>query len=400
MSSNEQLQFVSPELQVGKKLTDARRKRRLRLNTVARELNIKESYLKALEEDDYASIPGRAYALGFLRSYAERLDLDADKLVKEVQESGVLVGDPFYDMPVPAEEGGLPTRQVMLLALAALVIVGLSVKGLQMYQDRVPAEEVAVNEVAPVQPVAEVIEEQEPAPVQVAKAPESKGDVVVKAAEKIPAPKVEEKPVEVVAPKVEEKPIEVAKAEPEKVEPVKVEPQIPEQPAGARILLQAQGNDVWLQIRRPSNGRILVSRTLKDGEAYWVRNWSDIVLDTGRPQSLMVSIDGAEQGYSNTSGGVVRGLKLEADYLKNDYFANKLHTKPLPEEVKSEPKAEEQATTPVAETKPAEAQPVAAETAPTVEAKPTEEKTEAPVEAEAKAEPEKVNPLALPPIQW
>lgn len=422
MASEQQPKFVAPELQIGKKLTDARRKQRLRLNHVARELNIKESYLKALEEDDYAAIPGRAYALGFLRTYAERLELDADKFVKEVQESGVLVGDPFYDMPTPVEEGGLPTRQVMLIALAALVVVGLSAKGWQMYSDRTPAEELVVAEISEIAEPVAVVEEQEPAPIVVAKAPESKGDVVAKAAAPVvaPAPKVE--------PVVEAAPVAEAAA-PEAVVEVAA-PVLPEKPRGARILLQAKGSEVWVQIRRPSaNNRILVSRTLQDGEGYWVRNWSDVVLDAGRPHNLAIHIDDAEIGMLNTVEARVQNLQLDANYLKNEYFAQGMNTKRLPQEepkaeepaaveekaapkaevkaepkveAKVEPKAEEKTAAPVAVAPAVTPAPAAAPVAAVEEEGATPEPTEVTEEPapEQQAEQPKLNPLAMPPMRW
>ena len=47
---------------------------------------LRSSYLAALEEERYYDLPGRAYARAFLRTYANALDLDADKLVAEFDE--------------------------------------------------------------------------------------------------------------------------------------------------------------------------------------------------------------------------------------------------------------------------------------------------------------------------
>ena len=67
---------------VGKTLSSARKKKRLRYKKISSELNIEESYLIALEEERFSFIPGgEPYIKGYLRSYAKKLDLDPDSIV-------------------------------------------------------------------------------------------------------------------------------------------------------------------------------------------------------------------------------------------------------------------------------------------------------------------------------
>ncbi len=70
------------DISVGRALSAARKKKRLRYKKLSSELNIDESYLVALEEDNFELIPGgEAYVKGFLRSYAKKLDLNPDEII-------------------------------------------------------------------------------------------------------------------------------------------------------------------------------------------------------------------------------------------------------------------------------------------------------------------------------
>ena len=72
----------SNEISIGERLASARKKKRLRYKKLSSELNIEESYLIALEEENYNLIPGgEAYVKGFLRSYSKKLDLDPDEII-------------------------------------------------------------------------------------------------------------------------------------------------------------------------------------------------------------------------------------------------------------------------------------------------------------------------------
>lgn len=134
------------KLKIGRKLTDARRKMKLRVPSIARELHIKESYLKALESDNYLELPGRAYALGFLRTYAEYLELDADAMVREVSEAGVFETAEHLDIPSPLDQGGLPTKQVVIIALLLLILTLIAWKGYEMYAQKPVDNETVVEE--------------------------------------------------------------------------------------------------------------------------------------------------------------------------------------------------------------------------------------------------------------
>ena len=66
---------------VVQQLRKAREAKGLELKEVEEITKIRSKYLQALEEGDYCVLPGGVYTLGFLRSYARFLDLDAESLV-------------------------------------------------------------------------------------------------------------------------------------------------------------------------------------------------------------------------------------------------------------------------------------------------------------------------------
>ena len=66
---------------VGAILKESRESRKLSVRDVARETNMTPKYIEALEAEDYSQFPGETYATGFLRSYADYLNLDSDHIL-------------------------------------------------------------------------------------------------------------------------------------------------------------------------------------------------------------------------------------------------------------------------------------------------------------------------------
>ena len=61
---------------VGQELRGARISRGEDLQTVSRILKIRKDHIEALENDDLGALPGRTYAVGFIRAYADHLGLN------------------------------------------------------------------------------------------------------------------------------------------------------------------------------------------------------------------------------------------------------------------------------------------------------------------------------------
>jgi cytoskeleton protein RodZ len=82
----------------GEKLREVREKKKYTIDQVARETRISKQYLIALEEEDFQIFPGETYLIGFLRSYAEYLDLDPDHYVNLYKNIKI------QEQPIPFNE--------------------------------------------------------------------------------------------------------------------------------------------------------------------------------------------------------------------------------------------------------------------------------------------------------
>ena len=75
----------APLESVGQDLRKAREKKGEDLEHISRLLKIRRDYLALLEEGAADSLPGRAYAIGFVRSYATYLGLNGDEFVERLK---------------------------------------------------------------------------------------------------------------------------------------------------------------------------------------------------------------------------------------------------------------------------------------------------------------------------
>ncbi len=71
---------------VAEQLRRARQEKKLKLNYVAKKLNINYKYLKALEKAEYDKLPAGVYGKNFLREYAVFLGLDYNQLAKTYEQ--------------------------------------------------------------------------------------------------------------------------------------------------------------------------------------------------------------------------------------------------------------------------------------------------------------------------
>lgn len=118
-ASNEELALYS----VGKKLSAARDERKLTLEDVAKETRIPIRHLASIEKSEFSKMPGNTYTVGFARSYAKMLGLNADKLVQQLRDEMVEAGHGQRNMPSqdyePTDPSSVPSK---LLAWTAAII--------------------------------------------------------------------------------------------------------------------------------------------------------------------------------------------------------------------------------------------------------------------------------------
>jgi cytoskeletal protein RodZ len=87
---------------LGEYLKQARKKKRLSLEKVASQTRIQEHHLQALESEDFANLPAKVFAKGFVRSYAKALGLDEEEALQcFLETSGTFYERSQLEEPLP-----------------------------------------------------------------------------------------------------------------------------------------------------------------------------------------------------------------------------------------------------------------------------------------------------------
>jgi cytoskeleton protein RodZ len=152
----------------GTLLREAREAAGLTIAAVAQQLKLAPRQVTALEEGDFAKLPGRTFVRGFMRNYARLLRLDPDAVLAALPDTAAPDANeqpslaptprPMGELPADANARPSPARWAIPLALVAVVTVAA------VYEmARPPAE--------PGRPT--ITERSAPAPVTIAPAGES-----------------------------------------------------------------------------------------------------------------------------------------------------------------------------------------------------------------------------------
>jgi len=113
--------------EIGNSLREARERQGLGYPEIELATKIRAKYIRALEAEDFTSIPGDAYIRGFLRTYADYLGLDSDVYVDEYASR--FITSWRDELPPRPERRRVPRRErpferrAVLLVLAGIVVV-------------------------------------------------------------------------------------------------------------------------------------------------------------------------------------------------------------------------------------------------------------------------------------
>jgi len=75
---------LQPEENLGEKLRQVRRFKNLKIEDIAKKINIRSEYLIALEEEHFENLPAGLYGKNFLKEYATFLGLNPRELLKNL----------------------------------------------------------------------------------------------------------------------------------------------------------------------------------------------------------------------------------------------------------------------------------------------------------------------------
>jgi len=126
---------IADHLAVGPTLRAARERTGRSLAECSQQLFIRLPFLEALEDGRHRDLPGGAYAAGFLRTYAEYLELDGEELVRRFRQEGAggFTNRTELAFPSPVSEGRIPGGAVIFLGL---VLAGLTYGGWYLLSSR------------------------------------------------------------------------------------------------------------------------------------------------------------------------------------------------------------------------------------------------------------------------
>lgn len=121
--SEEEFRFQT----IGEQLRAERERQELSLSDLAAKTRVPVRHLDSIEKSDFVALPGNTYTLGFARSYAQALGLDATKVSDELRRELSESGRGGYQAPTqnyePADPSRVPSRTLAWTAAAIGVIV-------------------------------------------------------------------------------------------------------------------------------------------------------------------------------------------------------------------------------------------------------------------------------------
>jgi cytoskeletal protein RodZ len=253
--------------EIGNTLREARLRRGLDILDCEAETKIRAKYLRAMEEEQFDLMPSPTYVRGFLRTYADFLDLDGRLVLDEYesrfgayslsQEGGSRPGRP------PRDEGGPPRRspdmprpgrprkrrrtelQLLWLAIGGVITVALLIwLGVGESSTPTPTPQVATTTAST--PTAPAV-----------------------------------------------------------VEPDTAATEAPVRPKRTAIVLTGTGvNGCWVQVRgKNADGRVVFEQILTPGTSKTFRVSEGIWVNASNPAELQVTVGGKAADLNSTSGG-------------------------------------------------------------------------------------------------
>ena len=297
---------------VGQELRAARLRRGDEIAQVSRALKIRKDHLEALESDRLEDLPGKTYAIGFVRSYARHLGLDAAQYVERFKRdiSGRAEDHSREPAPMPHDDRRLPHGWRFIAGGVAVLLIWGAWHLLAPSND--------ANQAVPPAPVLNAPKPAaQPAPTPVVAPPQ----------EAVPSPATSTVPVDAPANGQDTTQLQASATPPPaagaatpatRTTPVPTTspvaaPQGGTAPAAGqtlglmnrnpRVILRMQA-DAHLVVRGP-DGRVLLNRDLKAGDSYQVPNMPGVTMATDNAGAVQVDLDGNALGRA---GAVQEGL--------------------------------------------------------------------------------------------
>ncbi|WP_010298050.1 helix-turn-helix domain-containing protein [Candidatus Odyssella thessalonicensis] len=122
---NEDIYEESVYAKVGALFKEARVSRNISIQHACQELHIRSVYITAIEQGNLSALPGHVYKVGFIKTYAKFLNLDATQILKDLGLQEEITPDySSFNYSIPVEQQKKPNLKVILAATTLLFIGG------------------------------------------------------------------------------------------------------------------------------------------------------------------------------------------------------------------------------------------------------------------------------------
>lgn len=291
---------------LGKILKQAREAKKVSITQASQTLRIREAFLVALENDTFEEIPGKTYIVGFIRSYAHYLDLNAPQMTALFYKEHD--ADAFINrfiLPKPLQENATPSKRITLYVLLALAALFCAWYALELYQATEPTKKFD-----PIENVSSEISHTEILPTETTPT-EQLVDEKVTTLESTDL-KEEKEDLGSPTPSTPSQEEQTSQPTPASLKLDTAQEQTPET-SSKGITLVAQ-KDSWIQITA-IDGTIVVDKILKTNETFQVPQQDDLYLTTGNAGGLTVILDGKKLPPLGAVGTVERNISLNKQEL-------------------------------------------------------------------------------------
>lgn len=295
------------------------------LATISAVTHIKPLYLKAIEEGRRKDLPGTAYMIGYIRTYADYLGFDGNRLITDYHADLAGQRRQPEKRAEPVESAPAALSQVQaspVLVLGGVVVLALAAYGVwaivsgggsdtETAAVEAPVEQAAPEEPAPSEdPVTVAGQPAAPSPTD---AEASTGTAALGPAEPAPA---DIPPAGAPAAAEDQVPPEadVASTGEEVVEESPPQVAATEGEAG-KIVVRAR-LESWIQITNEKK-EVVFSRVLRSGETYTVPEEKGLILTTGNAGGIEILVNGKKLKSLGTVGLVKRDIPLDAKKLRD-----------------------------------------------------------------------------------
>lgn len=289
---------------IGQDLRTARLRRGDDLAAASKALKIRKDHLEALEEDRLDSLPGRTYAIGFVRSYSEYLGLDAVEAVERFKRE-IAGRDESPKQPVFQEsddERRLPHGWVVI----AIVVLGMVFYG--AYRLARSANTLLNEPVAPV-PARMAAPEQAPILPPVRKTQIPAGAVGTAPPQTSGTGSNDSITGQPASQSTQQAAAATTEPPPQTTAPL---------PQGHAYGVRNEGSRVMLRATAPtkvlvedSGGTVYINRALEPGDTYRVPDMVGLTLTTPDAGALQVELDGQMMGTAGRPKEIAEALSLD-----------------------------------------------------------------------------------------